>query len=277
MPTVLTDGQFLGRALWRSQCGDLGVTLTRYGAAEKLPDHRHDRPYFCLVLGGAFREWSPSHEEGCRFGTAILNLSDAPHRDLFSSDGALCLNVDLSEDVVRQLGPSSHVEPAYHRTLATCTRAHTLKGKLNRDSDLATLIIHSIVLDLLADAARSAPSRGARAPLWLAQAEAILGGRLAERLTLRDLAHEVDVHAAHLARTFRKHYGMSVGEYRRHLRAARARQAIESGHRSLSHLAQACGFADQSHMTRTLRQIYGETPSTLRRKARRIADPNAQL
>ncbi|HXI14462.1 MAG TPA: helix-turn-helix transcriptional regulator [Thermoanaerobaculia bacterium] len=87
-----------------------------------------------------------------------------------------------------------------------------------------------------------------------------------QQISLASVAREVGVHPVHLARQFRKHYGVSVGERVRFLRVERAKELIAAG-MSLPGVALEMGFADQSHFTRTFMKLAGMSPGMYRRKS----------
>ena len=66
-----------------------------------------------------------------------------------------------------------------------------------------------------------------------------------------------------LARQFRKCLGTSPHRYATMRRLDRARRLIGAG-ASLAEGAAACGFADQSHMTRQFTKAYGVAPGAWR-------------
>jgi AraC family transcriptional regulator len=71
-----------------------------------------------------------------------------------------------------------------------------------------------------------------------------------------------------LARTFRRTFGCTVGEYLRRLRIERAAEQLVSGDLPLAEIALAAGFADQSHFSNVFRRRTGVSPSAFRREAR---------
>jgi AraC family transcriptional regulator len=79
-----------------------------------------------------------------------------------------------------------------------------------------------------------------------------------------ELADEAGVHRVHLARTFREHYGVSVSRYARQVRVQSALRLLSLGSLPLSRVALEAGFADQSHLTRTMRDAVGSTPAAIR-------------
>ena len=61
---------------------------------------------------------------------------------------------------------------------------------------------------------------------------------------------------------------MSLTRYRNRVRVGRAMDRIENGDSGLAALAADLGFADQAHLTRTVREQLGHTPTALRRLLR---------
>jgi AraC-like DNA-binding protein len=83
-------------------------------------------------------------------------------------------------------------------------------------------------------------------------------------LGLTELASMNKVSIFHLSRVFRAVSGTTLSRYRTRLRARLAMDRIANGERNLAHLAADVGFADQAHMTRTLRHETKLTPGRLR-------------
>jgi AraC family transcriptional regulator len=68
-----------------------------------------------------------------------------------------------------------------------------------------------------------------------------------------------------LARSFRRHFGISVAGFLRQVRVEAAQQLLRSSTESLAEIALSAGFADQSHFTRVFHQETGATPLQYRR------------
>jgi AraC family transcriptional regulator len=103
-----------------------------------------------------------------------------------------------------------------------------------------------------------------RAPHWLTQARDLLHGRFADSLNLVEIANTVGVHPTHLARTFKKYYQTTVGEYLRRLRLDWAMRQLSETEASIADIASAAGFYDQSHFSNLFKQHTGFTPAEFR-------------
>jgi AraC-like DNA-binding protein len=83
--------------------------------------------------------------------------------------------------------------------------------------------------------------------------------------SIREIAVELGCSPYHLSRTFRAHTGKGLAEYRTQLRVNLALQFIADGGMPLAEVASQTGFADQAHLTRTVRDWTGRTPDRFRR------------
>jgi AraC-like DNA-binding protein len=97
-------------------------------------------------------------------------------------------------------------------------------------------------------------------------AKELLAARLDEPLTLAAIGRAVHVSPYHLARTFRRHTGYSLHEYRTQLRLRTVAARLGERDRRLAELAVEAGFASHSHLTDAFRRGFGVAPSALRKR-----------
>ena len=83
--------------------------------------------------------------------------------------------------------------------------------------------------------------------------------RLGGPLDLADLAAVARLSPYHFHRSFRVTTGLTPHAFQTNLRIAHARTMLRAGD-SIAGVAASCGFADQSHLTRTFRRAVGVTP-----------------
>ena len=84
------------------------------------------------------------------------------------------------------------------------------------------------------------------------------------KLGLGAVADAVGRHPAHVARTFRRHFGCSLGEYLRRIRLEHAARRLRETDRSISEIALDAGFYDQAHFGRCFRAWASVSPRVYR-------------
>lgn len=94
--------------------------------------------------------------------------------------------------------------------------------------------------------------------------------RLDRPIRIEQLAALVGLGEHHFTRTFRATFGLAPLAWLRARRLERARELIVGTDASISNIAMATGFADQSHLTRCFGARYGATPASLRRGRRPV-------
>ena len=105
-----------------------------------------------------------------------------------------------------------------------------------------------------------------RTPAVVEEAKALLTARYNERLTLDQVGRAVNVSPFHLARSFRRHTGYTLHEYRTQLRLRAALDRLSQGDEDLVHIARAVGYSSHSHLTASFRRVFGVPPSRVRRR-----------
>jgi len=95
----------------------------------------------------------------------------------------------------------------------------------------------------------------------LAYIEASLGSKIA----IGEMADRVALSKSHFSRAFKRSFGCPPMAYVGLRRVERAKLMITSTSQRLMDIALACGFADQSHLTRYFRRVVGMSPGLWRR------------
>lgn len=80
------------------------------------------------------------------------------------------------------------------------------------------------------------------------------------------IAEQLGVSRRQLERDFRRSVGQGLFEYARRRRFELAVEALRAG-KPILEVAMAYGYADQSHLTHTMRKLIGCTPGVLRADA----------
>jgi len=243
------------------------VDMTRYPAEFELGTHQHEHANLCIVLEGAFTEWSGCRERLCRAGTLIAKPRAEAHRDRFHGRGARCVNVAVEHDRLAQIQDafSALMELRIDADPSLLVSGHRLSAELSRPDELSPLVVEGLVLELIAGTLRNSLPRRRPTEDWVAQARDYLHERFRESVSLAAVARAVERHPVTVAQQFRARYGMSVGEYVRRLRVDHVARRLVASRETLASLAAEAGFTDQSHMQRTFKACLGQTPAAFRR------------
>lgn len=97
---------------------------------------------------------------------------------------------------------------------------------------------------------------------------AYVQNRLAQTITVDQLAAEAAMSPSHFARMFKETLGSTPMQYVMAYRIEQAIKMMDDVGRPLGDIALACGFADQAHFTRSFKRVVGQTP-----RAYRVANP----
>lgn len=87
------------------------------------------------------------------------------------------------------------------------------------------------------------------------------------KITVDDLSRIVNMSAPNFYRYFKKVFNTSPMEYLKRIRISHATAMLSSTDKSISFIAQECGFFDSSHFTHTFEQATNMNPKEFRRKS----------
>lgn len=224
------------------------VTVVRYAPFQELRRHAHGEEGLTVVLHGTFLEEAQHRTMVAGVGAVATRPYGLSHTNRFGPHGAVILAVipdgDRFGDPIREWRWQER-PTAFRAALRLIARAED-------------------ALPELLSALGSAPRRD----ITLARRIRELLDDAEERPSISALARRLHVHPVHLARQFRRAYGMSPREYRTMQMVKRAAEAIVGTRAALSRIAHEQGFADQSHMCRAFRGVTGWSPSRLRSNSR---------
>lgn len=98
---------------------------------------------------------------------------------------------------------------------------------------------------------------------WLNKLKEIIDDRWSEFISLEDLSTELQMHPVTISKYFRKYYQCTLSDYMRMVKVEKALQMLLQSKKSVTQIAFECGFADQSHMTRLLKQYTSFKPKQI--------------
>lgn len=253
-----------------AEVNGLILSELRFPAEYVQSAYEAQRPYVAVVLeGGMVKSFRAKTLDFGR-GNALIMPAGLWHGAQFGPAPSTVVIIGLSSESTPLRGGFRRLVELRGRGLNWL--AWKLAGELRASDTVAPIAAEGFALEMLAAATRKTAidQRVCRPPRWLGSAEELLRARIDDPVGLSELATAVGVNAGHLARVFRAHYGLSVGEYGRRLRLDWAAAEIARDDRPIAEIATAAGFADQSHFTRRFRRHVGTTPARFREEARRV-------
>jgi AraC family transcriptional regulator len=154
--------------------------------------------------------------------------------------------------------------------------APLLEAALERPEQTNCLFTDHIAIAVLAHVARAhcgmgmarRVRRGGLAPWQERRAKEFLMARLNGEVTLEALAQECGLSRSHFARAFKKTTGLPAHRWLLDRRIERARELLLNSGLPIADVADLCGFANQSHLTRVFTNALGVSPGEWRRLRR---------
>jgi AraC family transcriptional regulator len=243
------------------------LRVTDYPANGAMAPHSHEEPSLIVVAAGSYVERIDGREAEQRRGSMLLYPAGAVHSQRFGPRGVRKIVFSPDPGCLEYLR-EHHValdRPRSVTSEATAYLAERVIAESRRSDAFAPVALEGLTLELLAAFARwNEDARRRPAPAWISMVHDALRNAAAEAPSLAALGAMVGKHPVHVARAFRRQFGISIGEFQRQRRLDRATELLQ-GHRSLTEIAFMCGFASQSHFCTAFKTAYGVTPSQHRR------------
>jgi AraC-like DNA-binding protein len=206
--------------------------------------HSHHQAYAAVVLSGGYEEAGDLGRLRVEAGDVVLHDGFESHLNRFVASGALVLNLRLL--------PGESFTPG----LAKIADPDLIARAAEKDRVEATSL-------LLATATRQRST----CVDWPDELAAALMQNPSHNLSFWAMRHGLAPWT--LSRGFAQVFGVSPEAFRARARARQARRSIETTVEALAKIAADLGFADQSHMTRGVKQLTGMAPKALRAAANR--------
>jgi len=245
----------------------LSLRVTQYTPGGAMAPHHHEEPSLIVVVGGVYSERIQASETEHGAGRMLFYPAYATHSQRFGAAGArkIVFTPQASSlEYLQNHGISLDTARYLHSPAIPQLASRVLAERRNQD-EFAPLALEGILMELVAAFARGErDGRVAAPPPWVRAARDLIRDALDQNASLEGIAAKVGRHPVHLAKEFRRHFGTSIGAYRRHLRVQQAATMLLRQNVDLTEVALACGFASHSHLCRSFKAAYGVTPSQFR-------------
>ncbi len=204
--------------------------------------HVHRTGYAAFVLSGSYVEAGDGGRRIARPGDVVIHSPFSGHRDPIGRSGARVVNLPLSVSAAMALRSGRVDDP------------EALLGAVARSPEAIETLLSEALQP--ADPEQDLPDRLAAALDSL------------NPFRLSDWAEDHGVSARTVTRHFTRLYGITPSHYRWRSRTLAAWRGLVGSGRKLTQLAHELSFADQAHMSRSVRILTGASPREWRRRSR---------
>jgi AraC family transcriptional regulator len=247
----------LGNGLHVVEAGPFIVSIARHDSGHALAAHSHPNASATILLGGDYFEACATIDQQLVPLTGVIKPANEPHTNQIGRRGARSLVIETTHPDWTPFfeRPAVIENPALGALLLTLSREIAL-------AETSVIVVEGIVGEWLTGL-YSAPDESTL-PAWLQRVRELIHATSTDNLRLAALASEVRLHPMYVARTFRRFFHRSIGEYAIGLRLARAARLLAEGCEDAGRIALSAGYYDHSHMSRDFRARTGMSPSQWR-------------
>jgi AraC-like DNA-binding protein len=225
------------RVAMRCPGGDAQVVRLRLGMRDEIG----------VMLLGSARNAFPTRRESVLLSVVAGQLAIGLRGACLLRDQK-CKTLELDRKVARQ---ARKLQVASEERQRALERLHELQDRTRSGGD--GLREHATL------------TRGGLAHWQMQRATKLMTANLQEHVPLSQLAAQCGLSVRHFARAFRQSTGLPPHRWLLNHRVEHARELLRDPMMSLVEIALACGFADQSHFTRTFTALAGLGPGLWRR------------
>lgn len=246
------------------------MNVRRYAPHSAMPLHDHAQASFGIVVGGDFEERvGRSERRYCR-GTVTYCPAGVAHEQRFGPKGAQQIIVRPQDSWIAYLAEARGDlgGSPYAQDIGFVRLGERLLEELRAGDRHAAFAREGIVLEIVALFGRGLDGAERKLPRWLSIARDYLEAHACTSFSMAEVARAAGRHEIHLAREFRRHFGLSMGAYVRRLRIEEAARLLQRPDADISAVALVCGFSSHAHLCREFKAQMGLTPSQFRAEAR---------
>ncbi|HEY1866690.1 MAG TPA: AraC family transcriptional regulator [Candidatus Cybelea sp.] len=260
----LNPGQWYGQVERSQIIGGTLLSVVYHDRPRKIGVHEHQLSYFLLPFAGGYRET----RDGVTIQYEPFSIAFHPAGFVHSDEilgperfFAIEFQAEWQDRVGHLFDPAAWRFELQHGE-AVWLAVGLLQRFLHDELD-DVFEVDAVVSEMLGIALRlvdgDRPQR-----VWVSDVKRLLREEYANGISLPELGSRIGIHPASLSRGFRLGEGITVGEYLTRVRVQQACRRMIDRDASLADIAAACGFADQSHLTRAFKSVTGSAPGVFR-------------
>jgi AraC family transcriptional regulator len=262
----LEKGKFYGISKKQFFLNGLTIVDSGFYNYTNCPWHYHQNAHFAFTIKGNLVETHKKKQIQLSAGCLLYNHSDEPHCNSKYSDLVGALHLDIDTNWFKKYDINyAHIEGVKEiRNPVIKNIFYNLFKEVKCFDNASTVSIESMVLQSVNEMIHTNFLQTAGIP----GTRDLLHDRYDENITLQEIALEINIHPVYLCQQFPIYFHCTFGDYIRKIKIEKAVELmLRSPNLSLTRIAYACGFSDQSHFIRVFKKNIGVTPLAFRRMA----------
>jgi AraC family transcriptional regulator len=255
----LNKGEYQGRINKMVSAGGVLIGLTEYHRDQSAaPMHAHENPHLSFALKGEMAVRRRRHS-GLETSVETLSYlrSGEPHQNILCTATGKNINLEIEPGFLDRYELRDNDLESLTRFPGTSLMMLKLYKELHFQQDAFVDNIHLLLLSLIQPQLQVIKPG---IPTWVGLVREILHDGWNQDVTLTQLATTAGIHPVTISRYFVRYFGCGLGEYRRRMKLERALAMINSSAGTLTEIAYACAFFDQSHFIKAFKESTGFLP-----------------
>jgi AraC family transcriptional regulator len=210
-------------------------------------DQSHFTRAFARAIGATPSAWRKAHQSGSEGSFPCVDLCDREQNELLAQVVMIATRGTARTRSGGTFEPTRVDRHNIHGSVADARTVRSPRSPVGGDDPCAPA------------------ARGGLAPWQERRVKALMTANLATDLSLKRLADECDLSVTQFARAFRRSTGKPPHHWLLECRVEAALSMLAGSRARPRDIASRCGFANQSHFTRTFANKIGMAPSAWRR------------
>ncbi len=264
----LEKGKFYGNSKKQFYVNGLTIVDSQFHHYTDCPWHYHQNAHFAFTTQGNLIETHKKKQIQLSAGCLLYNHSQEAHCNSKYSEFVSALHIDIDAKWFKKYDiNSSSIEGLWEiRNPVLKSIFHNLYKEVKSFDNASHLQIEGMILQAVNEMIRTNSLQTSGKPAWVFKTKDLLYNRYSDNISLQEIALEINIHPVYLCQQFPIYFKCSFGDYIRKIKIEKAVELILNKQKhSLTQIAYACGFSDQSHFIRLFKKNIGITPLAFRR------------
>ena len=255
----LKSNKYFGITAESLRTENFNISLTNHSPNSKILLHSHDKPYFCLLASGVYKEKSKATDI-ITYGEVLYRTANYEHSNSFSNKGCLCLNIEINDYeqfiTLNELKLPTNVS----KQKATVELYKLLYGlKRGLSNDILNIYCYESMIEIINI------FNGKGDINWVKKIKELISDNPLETISLDKLSLEFSLHPNYIVRKFKETTGFKLSEYLTNIRLEHSIKHLLLNNEPITAIALESGFYDQSHFNKNFKNHIGTNPKHFRK------------